>query len=98
MPKEKIAKKGHNQACGIAVEQLTSIIDRIENLLEEKSGILADIRDICSEAKGNGFDVRAIKECIKQRAMDAQEREERESVLDTYRMALGLIPEMDDVV
>lgn len=94
----KIAKKGHNRVGNVAVEDLMSIIKRIENLNEEKANILEGIRDICSEAKGRGFDVKAIRECIKQRAIDAQEREEFETILDTYRMAVGLIPEVDDVV
>jgi uncharacterized protein (UPF0335 family) len=98
MPKEKIAKKGHNRVGGIDNEQLLSIIGRIETLNEEKSGVLECIKDIYAEAQGNGFDKKAIRECVKQRAIDAQEREEFETVLDTYRMAIGLIPEVDDVV
>ena len=94
----KVAKKGHNRAGGIAVDQLISIIERVENLNEEKAGVLESIRDIYSEARGNGFDVKAIRECVKQRAIDAQERDEFETILDTYRMAIGLIPEVDDVV
>ena len=94
----KIAKKGHNRAGGIAAEQLISIIQRVEKLNEEKADVLGCIKDIYAEAEGNGFTVKAIRECIKQRAIDAQEREEFETVLDTYRMAIGLIPEVDDVV
>lgn len=95
---KEITKKGHNRAGGVVVEQLTSIIERIETLNEEKAGVLECIKDIYAEAQGNGFDKKAIRECIKQRAIDAQEREEFETVLDTYRMAIGLIPEVDDVV
>lgn len=98
---DKPAGKGHNKppkVGGIAVEQLMSVIERAENILEEKAAALSDLRDIMNEAKGNGFDVRAIKECIKQRAMDAAEREERETVLDTYRRALGLIPTLDETI
>ena len=81
---------------GVAVDQLKSIIGRVEKLEEEKSGISADIRDVFSEAKGNGFDVKAIRTIIKLRKMDASEREEQETVLDTYRRALGMIPELDE--
>ncbi len=97
MPKA-IAKKGHNRVGGVDNEQLISIIERIETLLEEKAGVLESIKDIYAEAQGNGFDKKAIRECVKQRAIDVQEREEFETVLDTYRMAIGLIPEVDDVV
>jgi uncharacterized protein (UPF0335 family) len=86
-------KQGHNS---VAVEQLKSIIARVERLEEEKSGIATDIRDVFAEAKGNGFDVKAIRTILKMRKMDASEREEQETVLDTYLHALGMLPDFDD--
>ncbi len=80
---------------GIAADQLRSIIQRVEKLEEEKAGISADIRDVFAEAKGNGFDVKAIRTIIKMRKMDQSEREEQETVLDTYLHALGMLPEDD---
>lgn len=88
MPKAKVG--------GVAVEQLRSIVQRVEKLEEDKSAIAADIRDVFAEAKGNGFDVKAIRQVIKLRKMDASDREEQELVLDTYRRALGMIPELDE--
>ncbi|MDE3060688.1 MAG: DUF2312 domain-containing protein [Pseudomonadota bacterium] len=82
------------RAGGVAVDQLRSIVQRIEKLEEEKAAIAADIRDVFAEAKGNGFDTKAIRSVIKLRKMDAQEVEEQETVLDTYRRALGMLPEM----
>jgi len=81
---------------GVAVEQLRSIIGRVEKLEEEKSGISADIREVFAEAKGNGFDARAIRTIVRLRKMDASEREEQETILDTYRRALGMLPELDE--
>lgn len=81
---------------GVAVDQLKSIIGRVEKLEEEKAGISADIRDVFAEAKGNGFDVKAIRTIIKMRKMDASEREEQETLLDTYMRALGMLPELDE--
>ena len=81
------------KAGGLAVDQLKSIIARVEKLEEEKAAISADIRDVFAEAKGNGFDTRAIRTIIKMRKMDASEREEQETVLDTYLHALGMLPE-----
>lgn len=81
---------------GVAVDQLKSIVSRVEKLEEEKSGISADIRDVLAEAKGNGFDVKAIRQIIKLRKMDAQERDEQESILDTYLRALGMQPDLFD--
>jgi uncharacterized protein (UPF0335 family) len=89
-------KQGHNsKKGGVAVDQLKSIIARVEKLEEEKAGIGADIRDVFAEAKGNGFDVKAIRSIIKMRKMDASEREEAENVLDTYMNALGMLPLFD---
>ncbi len=95
MTRERIAKKGHNRVGGIAVEELTSIVERVEKLEEEKRGIASDIRDVYSEAKGKGFEVKVIREIIKQRRQDAQEREEYEAALMVYQRALGMIPELD---
>lgn len=85
-----------NRVGGVAVDQLKSIIGRVEKLEEEKAGISADIRDVFAEAKGNGFDVKAIRQIIKLRKMDAQEREEEETILDTYLRALGMLPEFEE--
>lgn len=102
VPTEKAPPaKGHNSGkkpCrvgGVAVDQLKAIIARIENLEQEKAGIAADIRDVFTEAKGHGFDVPAIRQILKLRKMDAQEIEEKETILDTYRRALGMIPQLD---
>jgi uncharacterized protein (UPF0335 family) len=84
--------KRFTRAGGVAVDQLKSIIGRVEKLEEEKAGIAADIREIFAEAKGNGFDVKAIRTIIKMRKKDAAEREEEESILETYMNALGMLP------
>lgn len=101
MAKEKPAGKGHNRppknrVGGVAVDQLKSIVDRVERLEEDKAGITADIRDVFAEAKGNGFDTKAIRRIIKERKLTADEREERELVYDTYCRALGMTPELMD--
>ena len=73
-----------------AKEQLKSIVERIERLEEEKQGIADDIRDVYAEAKGNGFDTKALREIIRQRKLDKVEREELEAVIDLYQQALGM--------
>lgn len=80
---------------GISADQLRTIIERIERLEEEKAGLSADIREIYAEAKGNGYDGKALREIIKQRKLEASERHEREAILDTYMRALGMLPELD---
>ena len=92
------AKKGHNsksRPAGVAVDQLKSIIGRVEKLEEEKAGISADIKDVFAEAKGNGFDTKAIRKIIAIRKLDAIEREEQETILDTYLHALGMQSSFD---
>lgn len=74
---------------GIAVERLRSIVDRIERLHEERKALSHDIADIYSEAKGAGFDVKALRALIRVRAQEPAEQEELESLLDVYRRALG---------
>jgi uncharacterized protein (UPF0335 family) len=85
-----------NRVGGVAVDQLKSIIARVEKLEEEKAAIADDIKDVFAEAKGNGFDVKAIRQILKLRKMDAQEREEEETILDTYLRALGMLPDFEE--
>jgi uncharacterized protein (UPF0335 family) len=71
-------------------EQLRLLIERIERLNEEKKGISDDIRDVYSEAKAHGYDTKIIRAVIRLRAMEANDRQEYQAVLDTYMTALGL--------
>jgi uncharacterized protein (UPF0335 family) len=80
----------------VAADQLKSIVNRIEKLEEERAAIGDDIRDVFAEAKGNGYDVKALRQVLKLRKMDASERDEQEAVLDTYLRALGMAPELDE--
>lgn len=75
---------------GITAEQLRSYIERIERLEEEKAGIAADIRDVFAEAKGNGFDVKTMRQVLRLRKLDKDERDEQETLLDLYLHALGM--------
>ena len=74
-----------------AKDQLKAIIERIERLEEEKKAISDDIRDVYAEAKGNGFDVKALRAIVRMRKQDANEREEQETILETYMQALGML-------
>ena len=75
----------------VAADRLKAFIDRIEKLEEEKKALGADIRDVYAEAKGTGFDVKAMRTIIRFRKMDADEREEQEALVDVYRHALGML-------
>ena len=74
----------------IAAAKLKSFVERIERLEEEKAGIAADIKDIYSEAKGEGFDTKIIRKIISLRKKDRQERQEEEELLELYKAALGM--------
>ncbi|MCT6837911.1 DUF2312 domain-containing protein [Bombella saccharophila] len=75
---------------GIAADRLRSIIERVERLEEERKALGADIRDIFTEAKSAGFDVKVVKQIIKLRKQEPAEIEEQETLLDIYRRALGM--------
>ena len=75
---------------GIARERLKSFIERIENLEEEKSALTADIREIYSEAKGIGLDVRILRQIVRLRKLDSSDRQQQEELLDLYKNALGM--------
>lgn len=75
----------------VAADQLKSLIERIERLEEEKSGLAGDIREVYAEAKGNGFDTKAIRTIIVARKKDHAERQEEEAILDLYMQALGMV-------
>tara|TARA_B100001094_G_C17882044_1_gene647357 strand:- start:324 stop:569 length:246 start_codon:yes stop_codon:yes gene_type:complete len=74
---------------GIAAERLKSFIDRIERLEDEKKNLLADIREVYSEAKSDGFDSKIMRKVVAVRKLDDIERNEQEALLDTYLKALG---------
>ncbi|MFD2263691.1 DUF2312 domain-containing protein [Lacibacterium aquatile] len=75
---------------GIAADHLRSYIERVERLEEEKAALAADIKEVFAEAKGNGFDVKTIRQIIKLRKMEPHVLEEQETLLDLYKRALGM--------
>ena len=75
---------------GLAVDRLRSLIERIERLEEEQKALSSDIRDIFAEAKSAGFDVKIMRTIIKLRKMNAADRDEQETLLETYRSALDI--------
>ena len=75
---------------GIARERLKSFVERIENLEEEKSALTADIREIYSEAKGIGLDIKTLRQIVRLRKLDNLDRQQQEELLDLYKNALGM--------
>jgi len=89
--------KGHNFLGGLSAEHLKQFIERIERLEEEKLNITGDIKEVFAEAKGSGFDAATMREILKLRKKDVADIEEAEYLLDTYRRALGMLPEQADL-
>ena len=74
----------------VAAGQLRAFIERIERLEEEGKAINQDKAEVYAEAKGTGFDTKAMKQIIRLRRKDQAQREEEEAILDLYKVALGM--------
>ncbi len=85
------AAKDYQPARRFAKDQLKAFVERVERLEEEKKTIADDIRDVYSEAKGNGFDVKTLRVVVRLRKQDVNERKEQEAILETYLHALGML-------
>ena len=75
---------------GIHSDRLKTIIERIENLEEEKKALSDDIREIYLEAKSAGFDVKILRQLISLRKLDVNDRQEQEIMLDLYKRAMDM--------
>ncbi len=76
---------------GVAGEQLRTTVERIERLEEEKAALAEDIREVYAEAKGNGYDVKILRQIVRLRKIESADRQEQEAILDTYKAALGMM-------
>lgn len=81
---------GHNSGGEVSSERLRSYVQRIEKLEEAKASAQEDIRDVYSEAKSTGFDVKIIRQIVRLRKVDIEKRREQEELLDLYKSALGM--------
>jgi uncharacterized protein (UPF0335 family) len=80
---------GHNSGDTSVSDQLRSIVERVERLEEEKAGIADDIKDLYAEAKGNGFDVKALREIVRKRKQDRDKLKEHNELVRLYCASLG---------
>ena len=69
--------------------KLKSLIERVERLEEDKAGVMADLKEVYAEAKGEGFDVKILRKVVRLRAQDRVRREEEEALIDLYIQAIG---------
>ena len=84
------SKRTDEKPTNIAGDRLRSIVDRIERLEEERKALGSDIKDIYSEAKSAGFDIKVLRQLIRIRKQEPAEIEEQETLLDVYRRAIGM--------
>ena len=69
--------------------RLRTIIERIERLEEDKAAIMADMKEVFAEAKGEGYDVKTLRKVVRIRKQDKAKRQEEEAILDLYLSAMG---------
>jgi uncharacterized protein (UPF0335 family) len=74
---------------GLAGDQIRAFVERIENVEEEIKALTEDKKDIYAEAKGQGFDVKILREVVRVRKQDQKEQDENQSLLDTYLRAIA---------
>ena len=75
---------------GVAGDRLRSLIERIERLEEEKETISVDVREVYAEAKATGFDPKVMRQIVRLRKMESDDRKEQEALLEIYKEALGM--------
>jgi uncharacterized protein (UPF0335 family) len=75
---------------GVAGERLKTFVERVERLEEEKQALSEDIKEVYSEAKSSGFDVKILRQIIRLRKMDENDRSEMETLLEVYKRALEM--------
>jgi len=76
----------------MSAERLRLYVERIERLIEERSALSQEIRDVFSEAKGEGYDVATIRKLIARRGMEPHQRAEADALIETYEAAMGMVP------
>jgi len=81
---------------GVAGDHLKSYLERIERLEEEKKALSDDIKEIFAEAKGTGFNTKAMKHILRARRMTKAEYQEEEYMVDLYKHVLGMLDGLPD--
>ena len=79
---------GMTNTAGIPGDRICSIIERVERIDEEIKALNDGKKEVFAEAKGEGFDVKVLREILRLRKQDKDERDEQESLLDLYLRAM----------
>ena len=62
--------------------RLRTVIERLERLEEDKAAVMADMKEVFAEAKGEGYDVKILRKVIRIRKQDKAKRQEEDAILD----------------
>jgi uncharacterized protein (UPF0335 family) len=95
--KDMYYKAGKLSTCGSSIRKdfrpayTATVIERLERLEEDKAAIMADMKEVFAEAKGEGYDVKILRKVIRIRKQDKAKRQEEDAILDLYLSALGEI-------
>jgi uncharacterized protein (UPF0335 family) len=73
---------------GIPGDRICSFIERVEHIDEEIKALNEGKKEVFSEAKGEGFDVKVLREILRLRKQDKEDRDEQDSLLDLYLRAM----------
>ena len=76
---------------GVAADRLRSFIERLENLEEEKRPVQDQLKEVLSEAKGEGYDTKVMRQLLRLRRMKPHLRAEQDELLEVYKAALGML-------
>ncbi|NPD15708.1 DUF2312 domain-containing protein [Xinfangfangia sp. D13-10-4-6] len=79
-----------NDAFNVTADELRQLIERIEQFEAEKKDIAEQLKEVYAEAKGRGFDTKALRKIVSLRKKDANERQEEDAILEVYMTALGM--------
>lgn len=76
---------------GVSADRLRSFVERLENLEDEKRATQEQIKEVFAEAKGEGFDVKVLRQVLRLRRQKPHERAELEELIEVYKTALGML-------
>lgn len=75
---------------GVSGDRLRQVVEKIERLEDDKRAVAEEIKEVMAEAKGDGFDVKTLRQLVKLRRMKPHDRTEQEELLELYKAAIGM--------
>lgn len=87
--KDEMLESSPDVLSATAQGRLRTIMERLERLEEDKQAVMADMKEVFAEAKGEGYDTKTLRKVLRIRKMDKAKRQEEEAILDLYLSALG---------